>query len=104
MTTQAKPSRLLADILTDFLRAQGHPNPEGWKSNPVSSVHPDHLTANEDIQRFLINRQLRILLGNTTLDTINLRIMLDGNGEIKTWLKDMEVNIVPFMVKNEIGL
>jgi len=107
MIVEAPKARvLLADQVTNMLREKGHPDPEAWKDTPITTLHPDHATVSEPKQRFLINRQLRIILGNTTLDTINKRTVLNDDAKLPTqsWLGIMERSIVPFFVQHNLPL
>jgi hypothetical protein len=80
-------NELLADFFTSELVKAGHPNPTAWKEG----LHPDALKSSTPlpVQRFLINRQLRLIFGAMDpalqSDTSNERFSLVDTGEISSW-------------------
>lgn len=103
-----KAKVLLADTFTELLRNAGHANPEAWKETNFGSIHPDHVYCDEPLQRFHVNRQLRLVMGKATevlgVDTINLRGMLmdERDVTVREWTAPVKNSIVPFFVKHSL--
>jgi hypothetical protein len=87
----------LVDYVTDRLNASGHPNPSNWQGG----LHPDVFTTNDfSIHRFLVNRQLRLVLGNLDANTTQERFCLVDGGTADDWKRLFEDKVLPCMVKN----
>jgi len=99
MNLEHEPTNLV-HALTTLLTAAGHPRPDDW----TRGLHEDaNLTPDTSIQRFLINRNLRLILGECkTENTIDVRYCLVDSGDIKEWVRLMETMIVPCLVRNNL--
>lgn len=88
---------ILVKKITDILSKLGHARPADW----TLELHPDaSITTDQGIQRFLINRCFRIILGKvTTEDTINTRFCLVDTGEIDRWLELFEDGVARTIVR-----
>ena len=87
----------LPDVITDLLIKAGHPRPNDW----TRGLHPDaNIVQDLNIQRFLINRQLRLLLGNCNeTNTLDARYCLIDNGEIHRWQELVGQMVIPLLVQ-----
>lgn len=87
----------LAEYVTERLSANGHPRPDNWQGG----LHPDALvTTDFSIHRFLVNRQLRLVLGNLDTNTTQERFCLVDGGTPDDWKRLFDDKILPCMVKN----
>lgn len=95
-TTEPLPTNLVQAI-TDILAKIGHPRPTDW----TRGLHPDAtITSDIGIQRFLINRCFRMILGEvTTESTMDTRYCLVESGDIGDWLRLFETGIAPTVVR-----
>lgn len=87
------------DKLTAALQAAGHPNPEGWKNLLESDAY---ITNDDDIQRFLINRALRLVLCQAPVSTMDERYCLVDQGPVERWFELVEKSVVPCMVTHNL--
>ena len=87
----------LVNEITELHAKLGHTRPEAW----IKYVNPDALISNNpDIQRFLINRCFRMIIGAvTTEDTMDVRYCLLDNGSYSEWKHLFETMIVPVTVR-----
>lgn len=96
--TLVKEDTRLADVVTNLLQEAGHPQPDDWKAG----LHPDAMvTTDQQIQQFLINRQLRLVLGAAPEDTTNARYCLleTSAGTTEQWAQQIKAGVVPCMVR-----
>lgn len=89
----------LIDYITTRLGECGHPNPSGWQNglHPDAFMPPDFST-----QRFLVNRQLRQLIGMVPDNTTQIRFCLVESGSCEDWLRLFEQMVLPCMMKHSI--
>ena len=86
----------LVDAITGLLAEYNHHNPKAWKNG----LDPDAFTSTVEVQRFLINRQWRQILGNVTQEsTMDARYCLVDEGPIKDWLRLFEDGVMPIVMK-----
>ena len=95
-STSDTPVNLVA-IVGDILMMHGHQRPDDWKR----FLNPDALNTNDPlIQRFLINRAWRTIIGSVAdVNTIDIRYCLVDNGEITDWIRLFETGVVPFIIQ-----
>lgn len=94
-----KEDSRLSEVVTDLLREAGHPNPTDWQQG----LHPDAAISNDQqIQQFLINRQLRLVIGSYPEDTTNVRYCLleTSSGTPEQWAQQIKAGVVPCMVRH----
>lgn len=107
---QQKPKVLIANVFSEMLRFAGHPAPEAWMNTEAGSINPDHQYCDQPLQRFLVNRQLRVVLGAAQASlgvcTINLRSMLLDEQDVllSEWKAPVKNSIVPFFIKHGLPL
>lgn len=65
---------------------------------------PGQQEPNEYLQRFLMNRVLRLYLGSLDRPTIQERLCLVDDGSTQDWLDLMERIVIPSIVKIQQGL
>lgn len=95
----ANQQKSLVEQVSELLAKAGHGRPTDW----VKGVHPDvHVTQDEGVQRFLINRYWRVQLGALAIDTMDVRYCLVDTGEISRWLSLFEQGVVPCVVENNL--
>jgi len=87
---------LLVDHVKEIFQNAGHPNPDFVRNH----IHPDALGGDHNLQRFLINRALRIELGSYQENTIEVRQCLIDQGKIEDWLRLLEQGVAPCIVRN----
>ena len=87
----------LPKAITDLFISLGHNRPNDW----TRYVHPDAFVVQDiNIQRFLINRAFRLILGDCLLeDTMNARYCLVDTGEIKDWLRLFKDGVAPQVIR-----
>ena len=92
----------LVTAITDLLAKSGHPRPTNWQVG----LNPDALiTSDQNIQRFLINRQWRLILSNApNVNTMDQRYCLVDQGDIKDWYRLFEVEVLPCILNNQLAL
>jgi hypothetical protein len=99
------PTRQPGDIdlvqeITALLVKANHPNPTNW-SGQLAMKEP-HLEGPK-LQRFLINRYWRVKMGMCPDNSTMERFCLIDSGEDKEYLAIFETNILPFIIKNNLG-
>ena len=92
----------LVSVITTMLFNAGHPNTTAWQQ----TLHPDAFTTTDPkIQRFLINRCWRPLIGVVQgEDTLNIRYCLVDQGEISDWLRLFETGVLPCIIKHSLPI
>lgn len=109
MKTQAftlSPDARLADVVTALLIKYNHPEPEAWRIWNTG-LHPDCNSSTDlNIQRFLINRQLRMQIGLVDADTTIARQCLNDQSEVSIidYVRLLEEGVIPCMVRHQIPL
>lgn len=91
----------LADVVTGFLKDAGHPEPAAW----ADGLHPDAaLTTDRSVEQFLVNRQLRLVLGNAPESTTNARYCLleTHAGTTEDWARSVKQGVIPCMVQQNL--
>ena len=97
----------LIPLVTNVLIKLNHNRPNDW----VLGLHPDAKSfmkndftpAVLDIQRFLINRHLRYILGTCTAEnTMDARYCLVDKGDLDNWLRLIETGVAPTLVKHNL--
>ena len=86
----------LIQCVTQILMELGHPTPGSWESNPVLA---DAMNANPKLQRFLINRHWRTVLGMSSENTTRERYCLLDTGEDTEYLQIFRDAVGPTIVK-----
>ena len=95
------PVESLIDFVTNSLRSNGHPNPEAWKVG----LHEDaYTTDNFGIQRFLVNRQLRLICGSAEANSMNVRYCLVEDGTYDDWTRLFNQMVMPFIIQHNLPL
>lgn len=86
-------------ITAEFVNA-GIPNASNW----LVGINPDALNKNLEwnLRRFLVNRQLRQILGVIPEDTSNARFCLVDKGSPYVWLYLIIDTVVPVLQRNGI--
>lgn len=98
MTTQKIGTDInLVNLITDLLAQHNHKNPQAW----ITHLNQDALaTTDQGIQRFLINRAWRTILGAVTdRNTMDIRYCLVDNGEYHDWLRLFEQGVLPCILE-----
>lgn len=85
---------LVAEV-TAILAACQHPQPDAWRGKVPEDL--SHL--NEQQQRAIINRQLRLVVGQSEGNTAAVRFCLIDDGQTKDWLRLINDTVAPFMTK-----
>lgn len=95
ITPVTDPVAAITQVLVDA----GHPNPRAWQHG----LNPDALT-NPDLgkRRFLVNRQLRMLLTGSGVNTMDERYSLVDQGELTDWVRLFKDGVAPCMVRNNL--
>lgn len=90
------PEDRLSDLVTERLRAVGHPDPAAWEKglNPLAKTAPD-----QNVQRYLVNQQLRLVIGGFPGDTLGVRTCIVDDGTAGDWLRHLEKGVFPAMLK-----
>jgi hypothetical protein len=83
----------LIDYVTNRLAESGHPNPSAWQTYGAIEF-PRH--------RFLVNRQLRQLVGAVPANTTQIRFCLVDQGTADDWMRLFEQMVLPCMMKFSI--
>ena len=87
--------------ITELLTAAGHPNPSGWQN----LLHPDAFVVTDgDIQRFLINRTLRLVIARAPENTMDARFCCVDNGDLEDWLRLVQEQVIPCTVRHNLPL
>jgi len=102
MNTQTDTSKTeeqinLVDAVTNMLADAGHMRSRDW----LRFLNPDAFnTTDMNIQRFLINRAIRLIVGDVDCEnTMDVRYCLVDTGHIKDWLRLYKSEVIPCMVK-----
>jgi hypothetical protein len=90
---------LVAEV-SKLLKEAGHSNPFSWEQQ--LGVVDSHRIGPK-LQRFLINRYWRLKMGLCRADSTMERYCLIESGEDKDYLEIFKVNILPFIIKNNVG-
>lgn len=86
----------LVAYVTQRLSETGHPNPTGWEQG----LHPDAFSPPDfGVQRFLVNRQLRQLVGAVPSNTTQIRFCLVETGTADDWCRLFESMVLPCMIR-----
>lgn len=89
----------LIDYVTGRLAESGHPNPAAWQTFG-EGVHGDAYSTTEfPRHRFLVNRQLRQLVGAVPANTTQIRFCLVDQGTAEDWMRLFEQMVLPCMMK-----
>lgn len=96
--TPVVPSPYVEKV-TEALAAAGHSNPDGWKVYLESDAL---ITNNDDVQRFLINRALRLALSQASVSTMDERYCLVDTGDVPRWFELVQQKVVPCMVQHSL--
>ena len=99
VTLGQEVSSLIDEVTGAFVEA-GHPHPEAWKGylNPVAMA-----TQDLSVQRFLINRALRLIIGLVTSEnTMDVRFCLVDNGEFRDWVRLFRTEVLPCLMRNRV--
>lgn len=88
------------DIITNILSKLKHPTPNNWFVNlknaqEIKAAHPK-------LQRFLINRALRLSIGLLPVDTTAVRYCLVDNCPDIEYLDIFEQVVAPVMVQYQL--
>lgn len=90
-------NKTLIELISELLLKHGHPSPRDWER----FVHPDaFISSDVGIQRFLINRYWREILGLMQEDTLQERQCLIDQGPIDDWLRLFEQGVIPCVMRN----
>lgn len=65
----------------------------GIDNNAFNPSAPQH------IKRFIVNRQLRMLLGKMPVNTVDARMCIVDQGDIYAWMHLIENAVIPLFVK-----
>lgn len=97
----APPTDLVLAV-TELLAKHNHPHPLVW----TQGLHPDAFNQPDvTVQRFLINRRWRMILGLVTQEnTMDIRYCLVDSGEISDWLRLFETKVLPCAIKYSLPL
>jgi hypothetical protein len=92
----------LIDYVTTRLAESGHPNPSAWQTYG-EGIHSDaYSTIEFPRHRFLVNRQLRQLVGAVPANTTQIRFCLVDQGTADDWMRLFEQMVLPCMMKFSI--
>ena len=87
----------LVPVVDDILAKMGHANPSGWQKYLNQEAHT---SSDLGVQRFLINRCFRLILGNVSSEnTMDARYCLVDTGEIKDWVRLFRTGVAPMVVR-----
>jgi hypothetical protein len=97
------PNIDLVSKITELMIAAGHSRPEAWKERLHESAYDLNFT--DDYRRFLINRQLRMLLADVAgEDTMDIRYCLVDQGDINRWLALVTSEVIPCILRHNLPL
>lgn len=89
----------LVDYVSSTLANSGHSDPARW----TQGLHPDAFNTNDfGTQRFLVNRQLRMLIGEVPENTTQIRFCLVESGTQEDWCRLFQQMVLPCMLKYNI--
>jgi hypothetical protein len=99
------PNRVAGDIdlvqeITSLMIKAGHLNPFAWHEQMAMANVQEQ---GPKLQRFLINRYWRVKMGLCAEDSTMPRFCLVESGDDKEYLKIFESNILPFIIRNNLG-
>ncbi len=87
----------LVDQISELLGKHGYPFPRDWHN----FVHQDaFISQDQGIQRFLINRYWRDVIGLYNESTLDVRQCLIDHGSIDDWLRLFEQGVIPCIIRN----
>lgn len=85
--------------ISNLLQAEGGSDPFSWETRlGVADAH----SIGPKLQRFLINRYWRLKMGLSQADSTMPRYCLIESGEDSEYLEIFKVNILPFIIKNNV--
>lgn len=97
MMHKVPPEARLTDLIVELLQKHGYPEPTQW----LQALHPDALTIpDQNVQRFLINRYWRQLLGTFPTNTMDARYHLVDTGDLSDWLRLFELGVIPCLLQH----
>lgn len=87
----------LVTVVDQLMLKHGHPHPYEWKRH----LNPDaNITNDPSIQRFLINRAMRMLFADVPEEnTLDIRYCLVDQGEISDWIRLFESEVLPCLIR-----
>lgn len=93
----------LVKWVTTTLTELRHPNPKEWedKLSVTKEIHPGE-PLEEYQQIFKINRALRYLLGESRINTFEIRFMIIDGDDVDSWKHLLKTKVLPFIVDNNI--
>lgn len=96
-TEERQPTDIdLVEQITQLLVSAGHPHPTAWQQRPqIQEAKPAH----PKLQRFLINRYWRTVLGLCAENTTRERYCLIDTGSDEEYLKIFKEAVAPSIVK-----
>lgn len=87
----------LVQVISELLEKHGHPAPREWEAY----VHQDaFISLDLGIQRFLINRYWRDIIGLFPENTLQVRQCLIDSGSFDDWLRLFETGVIPCVIRN----
>lgn len=93
----------LVAAVTRIFTFKGHPEPELWLQDVT-----ERFVSDPNMMRELINSILMKALRRADIyqgkDTFQVRSTLDNDGGVEAWLINLELNVIPFMIENELPL
>lgn len=87
-------------LITSILNQKNHSNPSGWIEKLKNAQ--EIKAAAPKLQRFLINRSLRISLGLLDVDTTAARYCLVDDCSHEQYVSVFEEVVAPVMVQNNL--
>ena len=88
------------DIITKLLTDLGHPNPSNWFDQLKNTQ--EIKAAAPKLQRFLINRALRISFGLLEADTTAVRFCLVDDCDHEGYMEVFQTVVAPAMLQHQI--
>lgn len=95
------PDAKLVDVVTQRLEAAGHARPSAWQTSLNPNVHTE---PDQGLQRFFINRCLRLVIGEVPDNTLAVRTCLIDDGSTSDWLRYLDKAVIPCMVQYQLPL
>jgi hypothetical protein len=102
---QEEGVRPLAEIVTNILKQEGHPNPEGWMR------FLENNTGNLDVmlEDAMVRRALSAMLVDASangdgLNTIDERMAVLTTATRPEWIRIFQLRVAPCVVKNQLPL
>ncbi len=97
MTLINPEGKRLVQVISELFEKHGHPAPRAWEQ----FVHQDaFISLDFGIQRFLINRYWREVVGMYPENTLHVRQCLIDHGSIDDWLRLFEQGVIPCVMRN----